>query len=159
MCLLYCGRCLIFGWVTVFSLVSVCFFVASPELLDPSITADWKCARLYNDTVSGSLRIDWKGFCTGFTCFPCDPGANPEQWALQPSVCPDAFNGPRRVCVAPGYWVNANNLPWNTEVFLNNPQAVWLALIWSLLVVLGGFYLIFTCLDRRNRAIAAASRI
>lgn len=125
-----------------------CVAMTDAELLNPTIPRAWKCAKFY--TEAGRTQIDWRGFCSEFTCYPCDSGEKPAVATL-PSplspVCPQNFNGPRRVCTQPGYWVYAEMLNWNPSVYLNNVSGIWLAIIWTTLVVMGGIITYFTIAD------------
>lgn len=118
--------------------------MSTADLLDPTIDESFKCAAVFT-RLDGSLAVDWEGFCYKFHCYACDSGPTT---APVVNPCPATFNGERRVCVAPGVFVSAENLPWNPRVYFNNPTAVWLAIIFSLLVAMAGVF-IFLMLRRK----------
>ena len=107
-----------------------------------------------------SCSLPSQGFCYGLVCLPCSAGPVPASVALPPTSNPcgtqTVFNGVRRVCAQPGYWINADNSPWNPTVFLNSPAALWLAVIWTFMVVFGFFFAAMSCSSRRQRALTAA---
>ncbi len=128
------------------------------ELMNPDLPLDWKCASIFTDPQTGNLVMDWKGSCFGFNCFPCEAGPVPASATLPPTTnpCPIPFNGARRVCINPGVWINADNSPWNPAVFLNNPAALWLSVIWTFMFCFGVFFAVMACSNRRQRALSAA---
>ncbi len=134
-----------------------CVAMTDAELLNTAISDEYKCAAFFNDPQTGAKTVDWKGFCYGFQCYPCDSGPVPASSSLPPTVSPcggqTVFNGPRRVCIVPGIWIGADNMNWNPAIFLANTSSVWLAIIWSFMMVFGFLFLFFALSNRRQRVL------
>jgi hypothetical protein len=132
--------------------------MSDAELLNPALPIEWKCVSIFTDPQTGALVMDWKGSCYGYSCYPCQAGPVPSSVGLPPTIdpCPVPFNDVRRVCALPGWWINADNSPWSPVVFLNNPAAVWLAIIWSFMFCFAIFFVVMACSNRRQRALSAA---
>eukprot|EP01092_Planopodium_desertum_P009306 TRINITY_DN3998_c0_g1_i1.p1 TRINITY_DN3998_c0_g1~~TRINITY_DN3998_c0_g1_i1.p1 ORF type:complete len:214 (-),score=38.85 TRINITY_DN3998_c0_g1_i1:115-756(-) len=113
-----------------------CLPYVNSVILNTTYSEELKCADLYVD-INGNTQADYTGTCIERKCRFCSSPASPSGFSGQ-TQCGGSAGGVKasRVCVWPGREVSTVDAFWTAPIYRTDRVAVWLALIFVLIVVL-----------------------
>jgi len=109
-----------------------CRNLSPSQLADPTIPSSWKCAEFYTDP-SGQQLVDQAGACIAGTCQYCSYRGTSGGLS---NCDPQSGTQVERICVYPGILVNTHAASWSPGPYYENPDLVWWAIFFCLLVLI-----------------------
>jgi len=135
---------------------SSCRPLQQSQISNTDFPDDWKCAITYSSntnplTNTTGLTIDIMGVCDAGTCRYCDPrgGSNQSPFLLSCGVS-SGLSG-ERTCVYPGYFTATHSANWTPGNYYENPDLVWWAIFFCLLVLLLAVQIVMLIFTIRKR--------